>query len=116
MTAQTLEEYKKRGACGKVFHGYLERRKTPPAIRDIPSNSKEWDFQEWNECNVNKDADRCKPIDFWLVPVVFFRQTTQDPCFDYSSLDTQAVESQSGNGSGIVDCHMDTDISDLDIE
>jgi hypothetical protein len=45
VTAQTLEEYKKRGACGKVFHGYLERRKTPPAIRDIPSNSKEWVFK-----------------------------------------------------------------------
>ena len=81
-----------------------------------PVEQQRMGFQEWNECNVNKDADRCKPIDFWLVPVVFFRQTTQDPCFDYSSLDTQAVESQSGNGSGIVDCHMDTDISDLDIE
>ena len=32
-------------ACGKVFHGYLERRKTLPARRDTPSKRRECVFK-----------------------------------------------------------------------
>ena len=73
-------------------------------------------FQKRNKGYVQKKTYRCKRINGGLVPGVYSRQTIQNPCFNNTSLDTQAVESQSSYGSGIIDCHMDTENTNLNIE